>query len=118
MTRPPRESPAPIDSSPIRSSAELALDKRFTAVERGVIDEILKDSTKLASYAALGATDENLSALFGVPAIAFEPFEALIRKSRADLAIRILRAHLAAAERGSAESLAFLSKEYLTARKK
>lgn len=94
------------------------MDKSLTAVERDVLEDLFKDSRKLANYAANGATDEELSALLGVPVTALKPFAALLAKSRAELNNRIRRALLTAGDGGSPEALAYLAGKYLKGRGK
>lgn len=113
MTRPLRESAAPFDPSLRQTRAELDLDERFTELEREVIKGLFADTAALLRYASEGTTDDELADLFGIPVIAFAPFKALLAKSRAELKHRLRRAHLAAAEKGSPDALAYLTAEYL-----
>jgi hypothetical protein len=71
------------------------------------------DTKELTKLTADGATDAELADYFGVPVEALAAHDALIRKSRAQLAGRIRRALLAAAEQKEPTALAWLAKKYL-----
>jgi hypothetical protein len=75
--------------------------------------ELTQNSRLLSAAVEAGATDDELAALFGVSVSDLKTFEALIAKARAELALRVRRAFLAAAERGNSDALAYLAKKYL-----
>lgn len=80
---------------------------------RSIADLTNKDSDRLASLASDGMSDQELADYFEVPVSTLEQFSQLLAKARAEHALRIRRALLAAAIKGDPTVLAYLAAKYL-----
>jgi hypothetical protein len=73
------------------------------------------DTAALRRQAVDGATDDELVAIYCVPMAEFvATYGALLAKARADLAGRVRRAMLAAADKGEPVALTYLAETYLS----